>query len=206
MAKCQWCDKELPSNNEEVNSCGSCLFRSREEANKASDEDGATNPEGVKVNFDLSGLGEDKKISKARGKRAGELKTTLFANSMKPEHPQTNQEILMKRVKVKSNSIRGKVLVVGDSLVLNFDENGVAECFASDVPQIKAYCRVRPNRIALVEDAPKKAAPAPAPKKVEKKAEVKVSKSESAKPKTEAKPRVEKKKAPKKFSFKKDAE
>jgi hypothetical protein len=202
MAKCRWCEKELPSDNEAVNSCGSCLFRSLDEVVETS-EDGDTNPEGVKINFDLSGLGKEK--SRTKGKEAGTLKRDLFLNSMKPS-PQSNQEILMKRVKVQSNSIRGKVLVVGDSLVLNFDEKGEAECFASDVPVITAYCRVRPNRIRIVEE-PKAAAPAPALKKVEKKAKAKVEKVEVKKEdKPEAKPRVEKKKAPKKSFFKKDAE
>ncbi|GAF72597.1 unnamed protein product [marine sediment metagenome] len=201
MAKCRWCEKELPSNNEAVNSCGSCLFRSLDEVVETS-EDGDTNPEGVKINYDMSGLGKEK--SRTKGKEAGTLKRDLFLNSMKPSTP-SNQEILMKRVKVKSNSIRGKVLVVGDSLVLSFDEKGIAECFASDVPVITAYNRVRPGRISIVE-APK-AAPAPALKKVEKKAAAKVEKVEVKKEdKPETKPRVEKKKAPKKSFFKKDAE
>lgn len=202
MAKCQWCDKELASNVEGVNSCGSCLFRSRDEVVETS-EDGETNPEGVKINYDLSGLGDDHKITKAKGKRAGELRTTLFANSMKKEDPQPNQEILMKRVKVKSNSIRNKLIVVGDSLVLNFDEYGIAECYEHDVPQLKAYSRVRPNRFAVVEE-PKKAAPAPAPKKAVKKVEKKESKTEDRKSKVD-KPSVFKK-AVKKDDSKKDSE
>jgi hypothetical protein len=201
MAKCRWCEKELPSDNEAVNSCGSCLFRSRDEVIETS-EDGETNPEGVKINFDMSGLGKEK--SKTKGKAAAELKRDLFLNSMK-QSPKSNQEILMKRVKVKSNNIRGKVLVVGDSLVLNFDEKGFAECLESDVPLITAYSRVRPNRISVVRDEPKAAAPAPAPKKVEKKVEAKEEVEKEDKP--EAKPpRVVKKKAPKKSLFKKDAE
>lgn len=201
MAKCRWCEKELPSNNEAVNSCGSCLFRSLNEVVET--EDGDTNPEGVKINFDMSELGKEK--SKTKGKEAGTLKRELFLNSMK-QSPPSNQEILMKRVKLQSNSIRGKVLVVGDSLVLNFDEKGIAECFESDMPVITAYCRVRPNRFSVVK--PEAAAPAPALKKVEKKEEAKVEKVEEVKKedKPEAKPRVEKKKAPKKSFLKKDAE
>lgn len=203
MAKCQWCDKELPSDNEAVNSCGSCLFRSRDEAVEVS-EDGDTNAEGVEVNFDLSGLGEDNKISQAKGKRAGTLRTTLFTNSMK-ESPKLNQEILMKRVKVKSNSIRGRQFVVGDTLVLAFDEAGIAECFEGDIPQITAYSRVRPGRLWVVEEPVKAApAPAPAPKKAEKKAEKKEKKSKDTKSNVE-KPSFFKR-AAKKAEPKKDTE
>ena len=108
----------------------------------------------------------------------------------------------MKKVKVHSNSIRGKVFVVGDGLVLNFDENGDASCNASDLPQIKAYSRHRPGRFVVVE-APKKASPAPAPKKVE----VKAAKKEESKSKDESdNTRRAPKKAPKKSFFKKSEE
>lgn len=110
----------------------------------------------------------------------------------------------MKKVKVHSNSIRNKLFVVGDGLVLNFDENGDAFCFESDLPQIKAYSRVRPGRFVVVEEPKKKAAPAPAPKKVEKKA---AKKSESkSKDEPEDKTRRAPKKAPKKSFFKKSEE
>ena len=107
----------------------------------------------------------------------------------------------MKKVKVHSNSIRGKVFVVGDGLVLNFDENGDASCNASDLPQIKAYSRVRPGRFVVVEE-PKKASPAPAPKKVEKAAKKEESKSKDESDNTRRAP----KKAPKKSFFKKSEE
>jgi hypothetical protein len=199
MAKCQWCDKE--GLDEAANACGSCLLKSREELD--SSEDGNTNPDGVKINFDMSGLGDKGKVSKTKGKRAGELRQTLFLNSLKQEQPISNQEILMKKVKVHSNSVRGKLVVVGDGLVLNFDEKGDAFCFASDLPQIKAYSRVRPGRFVVVEE-PKKASPAPAPKKVE----VKAAKKEESKSKDESDNtrRAPKKKAPKKSFFKKDEE
>ena len=109
----------------------------------------------------------------------------------------------MKKVKVHSNSIRGKVFVVGDGLVLNFDEKGDASCNVSDLPQIKAYSRHRPGRFVVVEES-KKASPAPAPKKVE----VKAAKKEEFKSKDESDNtrRAPKKKAPKKSFFKKDEE
>jgi len=200
MAKCRWCDKE--GLDEAANACGSCLLKSREELD--SSEDDATNPDGVKINFDMSGLGDKDKVSKTKGKRAGELRQTLFMNSLKQEQPNSNQEILMKKVKVHSNSIRGKVFVVGDGLVLNFDENGDASCNASDLPQIKAYSRHRPGRFVVVE-APKKASPAPAPKKVEVKA-AKKEESKSTKDESDNTRRAPKKKAPKKSFFKKDEE
>jgi len=115
----------------------------------------------------------------------------------------------MKKVKVHSNSMRNKLFVVGDGLVLDFDENGDAVVFESDLPVIKAYSRMRPGRLSVVEEVKPepKPKPAPAPKKVEKKEEAKVEeKSEDAESKTEAKPRATKKKAPKKSFFKKDEE
>lgn len=200
MAKCRWCDKE--GLDEAANACGSCLLRSREELD--SSEDGDTNPDGVKINFDMSGLGDKDKVSKTKGKRAGELRQTLFLNSLKQEQPISNQEILMKKVKVHSNSVRGKLIVVGDGLVLNFDENGDADCFVSDLPQVKAYSRVRPGRFVIVEEPKKKAAPAPAPKK----AEVKAAKKSESKSKDESDNtrRAPKKKAPKKSFFEKSEE
>jgi hypothetical protein len=199
MAKCRWCDKE--GLDEAANACGSCLLKSLDEVE--SSEDGDTNPEGVKINFDMSGLGDKDKVSKTKGKRAGELRQTLFLNSLKQEQPNSNQEILMKKVKVHSNSIRGKVFVVGDGLVLNFDENGDASCNASDLPRLKAFSRHRPGRFVVVGE-PKKASPAPAPKKVE----VKAAKKEESKSKDEPDNtrRAPKKKAPKKSFFGKKSE
>jgi hypothetical protein len=114
----------------------------------------------------------------------------------------------MKKVKVHSNSIRGKVFVIGDGLVLNFDEKGDAECFASDLPQLKAYSRARPGRFTIVEKAKKAApAPAPAPKKVEKvEKAAKKEESKSTKDESDNTRRAPKKKAPKKSFFKKDEE
>ena len=113
----------------------------------------------------------------------------------------------MKKVKVHSNSIRGKVFVVGTGLVLNFDEKGDALCDESDIPQLKNFSRARPGRFSIVEE-PKKVAPAPAPKKVEKveKKAAKKSESKSTKDESDNTRRAPKKKAPKKSFFKKDEE
>jgi len=202
MGKCLWCEKELPATD--ADSCTSCLFRSRDELSSSSKGD--DDPENVKINYDISGLGEDKNRTK-KGKMAGELQRDLFLNSAKEQNPFPNQEILMKKVKVHSNSMRNKLFVVGDGLVLDFDENGDAFVFESDLPVIKAYSRMRPGRLSVVEEVKPEPKPAPAPKKVEKKEKAKVEeKSEDAESKTEAKPRATKKKAPKKSFFKKDEE
>lgn len=119
----------------------------------------------------------------------------------------------MKKVKVHSNSIRGKVLVVGDGLVLSFDEKGDAFCKESDLSQLAAYSRVRPGRIVVVKEEPKQAAPAPAPapapkkvEKVETKKAAKKVESKSTKDESDNTRRAPKKKAPKKSFFKKDEE
>ena len=202
MAKCLWCEKELPAT--EADTCTSCLFRSRDELSSSSkgDED----PAGVRINYDMSGLGEDEKSKTRKGKLASELNRDLFKNSAKEQNPFPNQEILMKKVKVHSNSMRNKLFVVGDGLVLDFDENGDAFVDESYVPVVSAYSRVRPGRLTVVEEAKPEPKPAPAPKKVEKVEEVKVEeKAEDAESKTEAKPRPAKKKAKKSF-FKKNEE
>jgi len=113
----------------------------------------------------------------------------------------------MKKVKVHSNSMRNKLFVVGDGLVLDFDENGDAFVDESYVPVVKAYSRMRPNRMFVEEPKPEPK-PVPAPKKVEKVVEVKVEeKPEDAESTTESKPRAEKKSTKKKKSFfKKDEE
>lgn len=202
MGKCLWCEKELPATD--ADTCTSCLFRSRDEL--SSSREGDEDPGGVKINYDISGLAEDKSKGK-KGKRAEELKRDLFLNSTKEQNSFPNQEILMKKVKVHSNSMRNKLFVVGDGLVLDFDENGDAFVDESYVPVIKAYSRTRPNRLFVEEPKPEPK-PVPAPKKVEKKVEVKVEeKPEDSESKTEAKPRAEKKSTKKKKSFfKKDEE
>jgi hypothetical protein len=202
MGKCLWCEKELPATD--ADTCGSCLFRSRDEL--GSSREGDDDPGNVKINHDLSGLGEDDSKAK-KGKMAGELQRDLFMNSAKEQNSFPNQEILMKTVKVHSNSMRNKLFVVGDGLVLDFDENGDAFVAESDVPVIKAYSRMRPGRLSVVEEAKPEPKPAPAPKKVVKKEEAKAEKkAEDSESKTEAKPRAAKKKAPKKSFFKKDEE
>lgn len=202
MGKCLWCEKELPATD--ADTCTSCLFRSRDEL--SSSREGDEDPGGVKINYDISGLGEEKSKAK-KGKRAGELKRDLFLNSTKEQNSFPNQEILMKKVKVHSNSMRNKLFVVGDGLVLDFDENGDAFVDESYVPVVKAYSRMRPNRMFVEEPKPEPK-PVPAPKKVEKVVEVKVEeKPEDAESTTESKPRAEKKSTKKKKSFfKKDEE
>lgn len=198
MAQCQWCEKELPS--EGANVCGSCIHRP---INESLDDEDIETGEKNKINFDMSILGEKKN---PKSKRAAQLSADVFLNSL-IESPESNQEIPMKIVKVKSNSIRGRAFVVDGELVLNFDEYGIARCLVSDLPTVKAYMRARPGRFSIVEEA-KKAAPKKVEKKaekterVERKVEKKEAKSEERKPKSEE-PRPEKK-AQK--SEKKDAE
>lgn len=195
MSECKWCDKILPA--EEIPICSSCVLRSRDEA-IITPEDQKSDPEGVKINYDLSGLANSEKPKTRKGKSVGKVSFDLISTIMaetKAKKPISNQEILMKKVKVHSNSIRSRIFVVDGALVLNFDENGVAECFESDVPRINAYSRFRPNRIwAVVEESPKKKATPKTEKKSKKKAE---KKTEGSKPKTD-----EKSDTPKKSVFK----
>lgn len=198
MAKCQWCEKELPT--EGANVCGSCVFRPIEES---LDDDDFEEEEKNKINFDMSILGEKKN---PKSKRAAQLRADLLLNSL-IESPESNQEIPMKIVKVKSNSIRGRAFVVDGELVLNFDEYGIARCLVSDLPTVKAYMKARPGRFTVVEEA-KEASPKKVEKKAEKaerverkaskeehraeRAERKASKAEERKPKSEE-PRPDKK-------------
>ena len=168
MAKCRWCEKSLPG--DVIPACNSCFFTSREEADPSNDDQ----PSPVVVsdelaNYDLSGLGREREQQYAKGKSKHDVKSTLFTKTAFKEQSRTNQEIPMKRVKVKSNSIRSRIFIV-DNLVLNFDENGIAEIDEAYVPIIIAYSRIRPNRLSVVPEPEVAPAPAPAPKKVEPKA------------------------------------
>lgn len=114
----------------------------------------------------------------------------------------------MKKVKVHSNSMRDKLFVVGDGLVLDFDKNGDAFVDESYIPVIKAYSRMRPGRLTVVEEVKPEPKPAPAPKKAAKKVEAKADKKvEDSESKSEANPRAAKKKDEKRsLSSKKDEE
>lgn len=91
----------------------------------------------------------------------------------------------MKKVKVKSNSIRSRIHVLGD-IQLNFDDQGVAEMPAHLVPKLAPYLRAKPGRFEVLVEEEKAAEPAKAeaPKaeaKSEEKSEDKSEKKEEKK-------------------------
>jgi hypothetical protein len=188
MSKCRWCETTLPGNA--IPACSKCLHRTRDETDPSNEEYISHVVDSEKSNYDLSELGRVRDSQYSKGKTKGTVKYDLLTQTIYGEHSKEKQEILMKRVKIKSNSIRGRILVV-DELVLAFDDDGIAEINESDLYVIVAYSRVRPGRLTVVVEPVEVPvpAPAPAPKKVEPKAESKkeepkskvVTKSESSK-------------------------
>lgn len=198
MAKCRWCEKTLPGNA--IPACGNCILKTRYEADPSKNEEEASIEDLALANYSLSGLGNAKKeVQYSKGTSKGSIIHTLYTQTAFTERPREKQEIPMKKVKIKSNNIRGRLSIVG-GVVLSFDDDGIAEINEYDLHVITEYSRVRPGRLSVVVE-PKKApapAPVPAPKKAEpeaesKKEEPKVTKSESSKKSSE-------KKAPKKDS------
>jgi hypothetical protein len=183
MAKCKWCEKSLPG--EDIPACNDCLFRSVSSPRTVAEQ---ARLEDINVNIDLSELSNLDKPKSIKGRTPGEVRFNLLTKTIHQPRLTLRQEIPMKIVKIKSNSIRNRILVVGDTLVLSFDENGIAECFESDIPIIVEYSRTRPNRLTIVEE-PKVAPPAPAPAPVPVPPTVPAPKVES---KVEPKAKVEK--------------
>lgn len=172
MSKCRWCETTLPG--DAIPACNRCLFEDRSNADPSREEDIDSVIDSENVDFDLSELGRTVEDQYTKGKTKGTVKFNLLTQTTYEEHPKEKQEILMKRVKVKSNSVRGRQMVV-DGLVLAFDDDGIAEINESDAYIIVNYSRTRPNRLSVVVEpveAPTPA-PAPAPKKAEPKAESK---------------------------------
>ena len=88
----------------------------------------------------------------------------------------------MKKVKVKSNSIRSRIHVLGD-IQLSFDDQGIAEMPEHLVPALAPYMRARPGRFSILEE--EKPAKAEAPKPEEKKEEKPSKLEEEEAPKAE---------------------
>lgn len=152
MAQCQWCDKSLPGDT--IPACGSCISRPISQAagfgltQEEGDEDSDKS-----LNYDLSHLDEPPKKDPTKGRSLYEVTSDLLEASRKQELTVT-KEVSMKRVVVKSNSIRGQSFVI-DNIVLKFDENGEATTPENNIPAIKRYAQFRPNRIWVVEEEAK---------------------------------------------------
>jgi len=168
------------------------------------------------ADYDLSYLNDTvkKHTDLLKGRKSVHLVQSSLSQLAKKQSPPT-LEIPVKKLKVKSNSIRDKAYMV-ESLVLHFDGKGVAEFPESDLEAVQRHMVLRPGRFQLVVDAPvepkkdpemalKEARAALEAAKAEPKEEPKVEKPKVEKPKAAKKPAVKKvtKKAAKKPSVKK---
>lgn len=145
MAKCAWCDKSLPG--DAVPACGSCLLRpspqSVEESQPAEGKDSS--------NTDLSYLDDSNKKSAEQPKKKSRWEVQSDLASMVNKRPTPLQERVMKRLKIKSNYLRDRTFMYED-LLLRFDDSGVADFPADELPTIRKLMRVRPGRFWFLED------------------------------------------------------
>jgi hypothetical protein len=185
------------------------------------------------VGYDLSYLSDQ---GGQRDKARGMLKKSKSVHQVQMDlgkvilqQPTPLQEIPVKKLKLKSNSVRDRMHPVG-SLMLRFDGAGVAEFAEHDLPEVKAHMARRPGRYRLLEEKkspPKKdhraaleaaraaleaarAAPKPEPAP-EPEPELTLEFEPAPEPKLEperpaAKPKAKKKTAKKKLSSKKSEE
>ena len=149
MAQCHWCDKSLPGNA--IPACGSCLLRPPPQSSEPEVE----KPAELDADHDISYLSN--KAPSRTPKSA--FKVMSEVREASKEQPVVLQEtLIMKTLKVKSNSLRGRLFPIGH-LMLHFDEHGIAEFPEAELAVVKAHMRLRPGRFTLLEE-PTSAVPA----------------------------------------------
>lgn len=99
--------------------------------------------------------------STAKGKKKPKIanvetmQVELFKESMKqPERSEVKEPIVSKKIKVKSNYARNRVVVIGGNVVMTFNEDGECQIDAKHKPALEVHMRLRPNRFKIVDDAP----------------------------------------------------
>lgn len=96
----------------------------------------------------------DPNQSKARGKGLRDslnVRSKLYENSKNPVRYPGDPD--MKTLKVRSNYARSRTVML-DSLVLKFDDHGVASFPAHLLPILEKEMAVKPGRYFLVQDTP----------------------------------------------------
>lgn len=155
--------------------------------------------------FDLSSLdtsnnSEDKPVGKSASAVQAIIRTKAKFAVPVPLQP---QEIVM--MKVKSNSIRDRALVV-DTLVLRFDEKGVAEVPEHSREILERHMAVHPGRLTLLE--PEVVVPAPVVEEVKVPSALEVEADVAVEAEPEEEPDMlveEEKEKPRKFRRKKSS-
>jgi hypothetical protein len=116
------------------------------------DED-AAEKSADEVGYDLSFL-DDTGRKRPKAKSQSAVRMSLSETAL--QRPIPIQEVVVKTLKLKSNSVRDRLSPVGD-MMLSFDRSGVAEFPESRLETVQAHMRLRPGRFRLLEDeVPKK--------------------------------------------------
>lgn len=134
--------------------CGSCIMAPLPPL----DEDDIDNAQ-LDHNHDLSYLSQEGQRNQARKSLKGQKSVNQVQMDMVEmflKSPTPLQEVEpVKKLKLKSNSVRDRMHPVG-SLMLKFDEDGVAEFAEHHLAAVKAYMALRPGRFRVLEDEKKK--------------------------------------------------
>ena len=133
------------------------------------------------------------------------MQIELFKESMKPlERNEVREAVVSKKMKVKSNYARNRVVVIGGNVVMTFNEDGECQIDAKHRPALEIHMRLRPNRFKIVEAV---APPVVEAEPVEEVKEPEVVEEEAKEPEEvvakEDKPAVEEAPKPKKAAKKK---
>jgi hypothetical protein len=126
--------------------CGSCVLSPLP---SSEEEDlGKT----VDVKMDLTYLDDKKKTRQPKGRNFMQVQMDLNKIAMKQPIP--IPEVLVKRLKLKSNSLRDRAYLI-EGMVLHFDGDGIATFPEHCLEAILRHTRVRPGRFRLLEETPK---------------------------------------------------
>ena len=137
-----------------VTICGSCVMTPLP---SPPDEDAMLEKASeVDVGYDLSFL-DDKGRKRLKAVSQSAVRMALSKTALLIPIPIS--EVTMKRLKLKSNSIRDRLAPVGD-MMLSFDGSGVAEFPESRLETVNQHMRLRPGRFRILQEdkpaAPKK--------------------------------------------------
>lgn len=106
------------------------------------------------INVDLSYLSQSGQRERARalikeGKSVNQVRMDLGQLSLQESTPL--QEKPVKKLKLKSNSVRDRMHPVGN-LMLRFDGKGIAEFAESHLEEVKAHMALRPGRFRILSE------------------------------------------------------
>jgi hypothetical protein len=94
-------------------------------------------------------LNKDESKPQKKGKSVYHMQADL--NKLKHQQATPLQEVKMRELRLKSNSLRNRSMLMG-SLVLHFDSEGVASFPEAQLAQVREHMSLRPNRFQIIEE------------------------------------------------------